>query len=320
MDIRSINTRFRAYQLGSAGCSFSVFAGSWFTLIEARLNDTNRASIYAELKLCGKEYIDVLHITSWDIDHCAAAELNEILLRFKPKKIEYPGYLPESDNGKDCLQLIRRYESMVDSINREVKCIAITSDYINNLPQAQRFGYNDVLFHPTHDFPDSNNNSTVKLFRLGCFNVLSLGDIEDESLAMMLCRQIIVTSEVDVLLLAHHGADCATNSKQLLQQISPRVAICGSDYDNKFEHPRPEVRERLYELKIKLLTTKTGDVIIHSLPPHDGIFIANNFIANTTEISSSYQYTAKKRISLLNLARNSTLASQVITANGRELP
>lgn len=303
MNMNSV-TRFRAYQLGSAGCSFSIFAGNRFTLIEARLNDINRSSLYAELKICRKEYIDALHITSWDYDHCAAAELNEILLRFKPKIIEYPGYSPETDNGKDCLRIIQRYMTMIESICRDVTCIAITPALINSLPYAQHFGYQDVLFHPTRNFPDSNNNSTVKLFRQGCFNILSMGDIEDESLARMLCQQIIATCEVDILLLAHHGSNCATNSKMLLQQISPRLAICGSDFDNKFDHPRPEVRERLYDLKIRLFTTKTGDVIIHSLPPHDGIFVANNFIADTTEISSSIQYSAKKRMPLMAMTLN----------------
>lgn len=65
----SKNTRFRAYQLGSKGSSFSYSVDNHFTLIEARYNDINKKSIQFELKKIGVQYIDCLHITSWD-DHC----------------------------------------------------------------------------------------------------------------------------------------------------------------------------------------------------------------------------------------------------------
>ena len=62
-------TRFRAYQLGSAGSSFSYFDGSHFTLIEARITDQSRPCLEAELNACGVRTINCLHITSWDTDH-----------------------------------------------------------------------------------------------------------------------------------------------------------------------------------------------------------------------------------------------------------
>ena len=39
-------TRFRAYQLGVKGASFSLAVDDDFTLIEARLNDSNRANVF----------------------------------------------------------------------------------------------------------------------------------------------------------------------------------------------------------------------------------------------------------------------------------
>lgn len=52
MAIKVRMTRFRAYQLGNAGSSFSYFNGSQFTLLEARYNEVNEPSIKQELKLC----------------------------------------------------------------------------------------------------------------------------------------------------------------------------------------------------------------------------------------------------------------------------
>lgn len=59
-------TRFRAYQLGTAGSSFSYFAGNHFTLIEAQIAEKSLPHLQAELKACGKKTIDTLHVTSWD--------------------------------------------------------------------------------------------------------------------------------------------------------------------------------------------------------------------------------------------------------------
>jgi competence protein ComEC len=89
-------TRFRAYQLGNAGSSFSYFNGTKFTLLEARYNDVNEQNIRQELEICQTSGIHTLHITSWDLDHCSPSQLEKILLNYSPQKIEYPGYSPHS--------------------------------------------------------------------------------------------------------------------------------------------------------------------------------------------------------------------------------
>jgi competence protein ComEC len=295
MTARSIVTRFRAYQLGSAGNSFSFFTDKTFTLIEARINDASRPNLDQELSACGKSAIDVLHITGWDQDHCAVADLEEILSRYKPAKIEYPGYLPHTDTAKDCLRMIQNYKTAKAQKGQSIRCVRIDPDYIKGLNTAEDMAYKDILYHPRRLFnEDSNNNSTVKVFREGCFNVASLGDVEDATIGSYLRSCKIFKREVDVLLLAHHGADCHTNSKSFFETIQPRIAICGSQFDNQFEHPKPEVRKRLSDLRIPIMTTKTGDVLIQSLPPHTQKFRAINLIANSTKISSSQDFVSRK--------------------------
>ena len=295
MTARSIVTRFRAYQLGTAGASFSLFTGSTFTLIEARLTDVSRPNLNQELAECGKDTIDVLHITGWDQDHCAVADLEEILSHYKPATIEYPGYPPHTETAKECLKIIHNYQAGNASKGRTVKCIEINPDYIKGLKSAEDLAYRDVVYHPRVLLDgDSNNNSTVKLFPQGCFNVASLGDVEDANIGAYLRRCRIFKREVDVLLLAHHGADCPTNSKTFFEAVRPKIAVCGSQFDNQFEHPKPEVRQRLYELGIPLVTTKTGDVLICSLPPHTGKFRTINLIANSARVSSSQDFVSRK--------------------------
>ena len=295
MTARSVITRFRAYQLGQAGSSFSLFADGRFTLIEARLTEISRANVDQELRGCGKTAIDVLHITGWDQDHCALADLKEILSRYMPTTVEYPGYLPHSDTAKQCLQVIRDYQTSARTRGRSVSCVEINQDYVKGLKTAEDLAYRDVLYHPRYLFDgESNNNSTIKLFRQGSFNVASLGDVEDANLGAYLRRCKVFKREVDVLLLAHHGADCPTNSKTFFEAVQPRIAICSSQHSNQFEHPKPEVRQRLFDLGIPIMTTKTGDVIISSLAPHSHKFRAVNLIANSTRVSSERDFVTRK--------------------------
>jgi hypothetical protein len=138
--LRVAPTRFRAYRLGCAGASFSYFDGSTFTLIEARVNDTNRASIANELKICGKRHINVLHITSWDRDHCNLSELREILDVWRPTRVEYPGYEPATNCGTACRDLIREY---VRRATVRISAIAYTPSPARLLERLQH--WNETL-------------------------------------------------------------------------------------------------------------------------------------------------------------------------------
>ena len=100
--IQQVVTRFRAYQLGSHGSSFSYFAGNTFTLLEARVTDQSRPRLLAELKACGRRTIGTLHITSWDNDHCSEGDLEWLLDHLAPRRIEYPGYQPHTACGLAC--------------------------------------------------------------------------------------------------------------------------------------------------------------------------------------------------------------------------
>ena len=114
--LKPISTRFRAYQIGTPGSSFSYFADGKFTLIEGRITATSHASLVNELTLCDKQTVDTLHITGWDQDHCHRDELSWILSNLKPAKIEYPGYEPHTDSSEECLEKIGCYRTAQKNI------------------------------------------------------------------------------------------------------------------------------------------------------------------------------------------------------------
>ena len=280
----TIDTRFRAYQLGQKGASFSYATSNTFTLIEARMTDKSKPNILTELALFGKPRINLLHITSWDQDHCNLNELVEILDLLKPLTIQYPGYDPHTENAQNCLKKITDYERQI-----EAKAVSIKPEYIEALNSAKAFEYSNIICWPRSIDNNSNNNSTVKIFRQGAFNVASLGDIENVNI-----ESSTFSREVDIITLAHHGADCENNSKEFFEAKQPTVAVCGSNYGNEHEHPRPVVRERLKSLDIRLYTTKTGDVIIQSVKERPDYFTVYNLCSNSEEISSKESFWTKK--------------------------
>lgn len=284
-------TRFRAYQLGSAGSSFSYFNGTSFTLIEGRFNDYNKISICNELRACSRNSIDCLHITSWDDDHCSSNELTELLKFLTPTSIECPKYPPTTSEGQRSLDVITGYLAQ-NRLTRQGRIV--NSVFVCTLPSALAFDNTNVVFDASHDqSANPNDQSTIKLFRSEGFSVLSLGDVESCDIANQICDVEIFQNEVDILILAHHGADNGFTTNEFLKAIRPSLAICSSNYDNEYEHPRPEIRSLLWNHDVPLMTTKTGDVIIES--NNDGNFRAHNLIANSTLISGSEPFKSKRQ-------------------------
>ena len=292
MTVKSIRTRFRAYQLDTAGSSFSYCSGGDFTLIEGRYCEANEESISQELRICGLDRISTLHITSWDQDHCSPRQIEKILENLDPRKIEYPGYGPHTESGKESLAIIKSYKPKCDS---HTQLVSVTPKYIDSLDQATNYGYKNTLYWPKEvDTENANNNSTVKQFRTGCFNVLSLGDVESTQISSYLRRLRTIYSESDIMILAHHGADNGFTTSAFLKKVRPTVAIATANYGNQFEHPKPEIRQLLHKNKVKLFTTKTGDVIVRSIGNHSGQYEILNLQAGSTEVSSIAQAHARK--------------------------
>lgn len=297
------NTRFRAYQLDKAGSSMSYYDGSTFTLIEAILDSKNWATLCSELYYCKDvKKIDTLHITSWDDDHCCEKDLKNILIEFKPNIVEYPKYSPHTENGKNCLSIISKY----GFLNPTSTIKKLDYSYISSLNSATAWGSNNIVYNHG-EYESSNDNSSIKFFRSGKFNVLSLGDVDSPDIAKYLMQGDILCKEVDIFILAHHGAANGVNTDEFIKAIKPTIAICTSDYGNEYEHPKQSVRNILQNNNVPLYTTKTGDVIIESTikrhpysiltktPVFLEAFNVKNLQSNSTEVSSGNSFFVKRK-------------------------
>lgn len=244
--------------------------------------------------MCGKQTVNTLHITSWDQDHCNVSGLEWILHNLAPSKIEYPGYQPHTISGEECLRSILEYQKKRGYYGTRVSVQAIDPPYIRGLGSTNGPGYRDIVYHPRELSSKSNDNSTIKFFRGGSFTVLSLGDVEDNNIGAMLRHCKTLCREVDIMILAHHGANNGFTNKKLLETLKPQIAVCSSNYGNEYDHPRQEIRNILHEQEVRLYTTKTGDIIINSTGGHTRDFKVLNLMSNNSKLSSKDEYKARK--------------------------
>jgi competence protein ComEC len=289
--IMSFTTKFTAFQLDSPGSLFSYYKQDTYCLIEARLPKGGMDALLADMAHHNKSRIDVLHITSWDSDHCTFNDLVPILNQLRPNKIEVPDYYPASNDGELCRKVIFEYDAIHQTFKHNVQVVSKT--YINQLATGQAGGVNNIVYHSMYGSNNKNDMSLIKLFRSAGFNVLSVGDCEAAEIADYLMKDSFIQSEVDVLILAHHGADNGFTTGKLLDAIRPKIAICSSNYDNQYEHPDPGVCSLLTARNIPLMTTKRGNVTIYQLP-NSSSAIAANLASNNEIVETRIGFTPKR--------------------------
>jgi competence protein ComEC len=284
-------TKFRAFQLGSPGSLFTFYKPGQYTLIEARLPMRGLEVLLEDLAWHNISRISTLHITSWDTDHCNYDDLTKILNFLRPELIEIPGYPPESKEGELCYNVITEYDHIHQRNVHNVR--TVNSNYINSLTPGLQWETNDVAYHSMYDCDNKNDMSLIRLFRSAGFCVLSTGDCESPETADRLINCGIIQKEVDLLILSHHGANNGFTTGRLLDIIQPKIAICSSNYDNMFDHPRQEIRNLLSSKNIPLMTTKRGDAIIYQMNDIAGA-IASNMSGNNEIVESRISIIPKK--------------------------
>ncbi len=284
-------SKFRAFQLDSPGSLFSFYKMNTYTLIEARLPKGGIRVLLDDLAHHNKNRIDTLHITSWDADHCTYDDLVQILNHLRPNLIEIPSYETETQDGILCKNLILAYDDIHQKYVNNVQII--NKDYISKLENGTAKGTTDIVYPSLFDSTNKNDMSLIRLFRSNGFNVLSLGDCESSSIAETLMKRSFIQSEVDVLILAHHGAANGFTTADFIKTVKPKIAVCSSNHGNMYDHPKQEIRQLLYDNDVRLMTTKTGDVIVYQ---QEGYIYATavNLISDNEVESSRFKFHPKR--------------------------
>lgn len=122
-----------------------------------------------------------------------------------------------------------------------------------------------TCLHPEDgsSYTSANAASEVLYITYGDFSLLLTGDVEGAGEEALLDNlQEADISDVTVLKVAHHGSKYSSIA-EILEQISPRVAVISCGEDNSYGHPHEETLKRLEEAGSMILTTpERGAVMI----------------------------------------------------------
>lgn len=117
---------------------------------------------------------------------------------------------------------------------------------------------NDLVVGVNPPTGDLNDFSIVYKLSLGDFDALLTGDINAKQLDLSNLSESI--SDLEYIKVPHHGSKNGLN-KELLDVVSPKVAVISSGRNNSYGHPHEEVLKLLREKGTKILRTdEIGDV------------------------------------------------------------
>jgi competence protein ComEC len=98
----------------------------------------------------------------------------------------------------------------------------------------------------------ANNDSLVLRLEYGSTSVLLPGDIEKKVELEMIARGDPL--DVDLLKVPHHGSRTSSSS-EFLQAVTPQAAVMSFGENNPFNHPHPELLQRLRQTGARVLRT-----------------------------------------------------------------
>lgn len=187
------------------------------------------------LRAAGIAHIDVLVISHLHADHLGGLE--GVLETAKPEQILYatgtdPTYKPEEMGlPSRAQQLTGPTVSVIDHAQHD-----------QQHPVQLRWS----VLSANHESPNENNASAVLLVEIyrhgGTATALFTGDLEEDEAATLLAAKVIPT-DIDILKLAHHGAQ--NGGTDLIEYTNPSVALIGVGLDNSYGHPHQDILQAL---------------------------------------------------------------------------
>ncbi|SDZ79289.1 competence protein ComEC [Oribacterium sp. KHPX15] len=208
----------------------------------------------------GIDLIDITFITHCDSDH-------------------YSGilYLLEESDEIQIKELVLPLPAESDERYEKLKNAALAKDtQIRYFGAGSKLKLKDLeltgLYPLTSEYiEEANSHSIGMLLNYRNFSMLFTGDMDKECEYKMLdyadgllSDQIIETPDIDILKVGHHGSSTST-SEELLDFMTPEVAIMSYGNNNRYGHPHKETLEILKSHDVKILeTVKNGEVQITS--------------------------------------------------------
>lgn len=188
--------------------------------------------------------IDMIIITHGDKDHYGGCR--DVIQKYKVGKIMINGVFDSQNQS---------YQGLLDFIKDKGITIlpSIENTYItlgDNIelhllnPQSNLWG---------QDIKNDNSESIIILLKSANNSILLTGDADYKTETKIL--QKYPQLDVDILKAGHHGSKTST-SDNLLDAITPKQVIISAGANNSYNHPHPDVIDKLKSRKIEIQEVK----------------------------------------------------------------
>jgi competence protein ComEC len=215
--------------------------------------DAGARTVLPFLRRRGAGRVDLLVLTHPDMDHVGGA--GAILREFPVGRVLDPGKAVGTDVFLEAL-----LEAESSGVPWQV-ARGGDSLYVDGI--ALR-----VLWPPGEEDLGNNEASVVLELRFGAFSILLTGDAPSEVEEALL--PALLSPEFQILKIGHHGSNTST-SPELLERLSPEVALISVGRRNRYGHPHSSVIQRLEASGVEIFRTdEDGTVIIKAR--RDGLF------------------------------------------------
>lgn len=184
-------------------------------------------------------------------------------------------HLPFWDKTLEIVILTHGDSDHMGGLNDVLKSYKVENIFSNEQKiSSKKISQNDVISTNMFDFEvvnppeivdfDEENKNSIAGYLVYKGNVkwtaFLSADIDKET-EQRLVWQKILDKQIDVLKVAHHGSENGT-SDEILDFLKPKIGVISVGKNNRFDHPRKEVLERLKIRGIEVKRTdEVGDVV-----------------------------------------------------------
>lgn len=212
-------------------------------LIDCGPNDSVLDQLQSKIGFWSR-HIDIVIITHGDTDHFGGCL--DIIEHYQVSKVMINGVFDSKNETYN--QLLQKVKEQNIQI---LPAIANTYISLGDSIELQ-------FLHPQtnlwgEDIRDDNTESIVILLKSKETKVLFMGDA-DESAEQKIIAQY-PHLDIDILKAGHHGSKTST-SDILLDAITPKQVIISAGMDNRYNHPHPDVINKLKDRNIEIIEVK----------------------------------------------------------------
>ena len=208
---------------------------------DGRDNPGDTAANY--LQSLGRSKLDLLVVSHYHADH--ANGIPQLLQRIPVDKIALPDV--EADSPL-------REEILTAAENRGVEVVFVREDLCLELEENRI-----TIFAPMAEAGTTNELGLTVLASAGSFDALITGDMEREGELRLAQRSEL--PDIELLVAGHHGSD-TSNTQELLERVTPELALISVGLDNKYGHPGWNAMARLDKAGAQLYRTDLYGTIL----------------------------------------------------------